>query len=102
MAAVLQQVRHREAGLHGNIKNDTYRASLPAIRLNASLELHTGCVNHVSFNESGRILSSVDAWTTCYMKRACRGGHVLLLLCRDQTAERLGRHAAGHLGREHT
>lgn len=53
VAAVLRQIRDREAGLHGSIKPDTYRASLPAMRMNASLELHTGCVNHVSFNESG-------------------------------------------------
>ena len=66
VAAVLQQVRDREAGLHGTIKPDIYRASLPAMRLNATLEMHTGCVNHVSFNESGIASRTITKWATCY------------------------------------
>lgn len=49
-------VRDREEGQRyaGPLfKGEVYRSSLPYMRKTGTLEMHTGCVNHISFSESG-------------------------------------------------
>ena len=49
-------IREREEGQrHAGplFKQTFYERSLPTIRKTGTLQMHTGCVNHISFSESG-------------------------------------------------
>lgn len=49
-------IREREEGQRHagpTFKQMLYERSLPTIRKTDSLQMHTGCVNHISFSESG-------------------------------------------------
>ena len=53
--AVIRQVQDRQAGggMPHAFTRSVYAASLPSMRLQSVLDLHTGCVNHVAFNDAG-------------------------------------------------
>lgn len=53
---MLKPLQDRERGLSGSPISFTkaaYVAALPTLRMEGSLTLHRGCVNHISFSESG-------------------------------------------------
>ena len=52
-------IREREQGQHqagSSFRDVLYRDSLPILRRAGNLEMHTGCVNHISFSENGGCL----------------------------------------------
>ena len=52
---VIKQLQDRQAGggMPHAFTRSVYAASLPSMRLQSVLDLHTGCVNHVAFNDAG-------------------------------------------------
>lgn len=53
---MLRPLQDRERGLCGSplaFTKAAYVAALPTIRMKGSLKHHSGCVNHISFSESG-------------------------------------------------
>ena len=49
----------REQGQHSAgscFRDAVYRDTLPMLRQTGTLGMHTGCVNHISFSESGECL----------------------------------------------
>jgi hypothetical protein len=58
VGTVIRQLQDRQLGAHGlqhAFTRSVYAASLPSMRLQSILDLHTGCVNHVSFNDTGAL-----------------------------------------------
>ena len=53
-------LREREQGQHSAgscFRDAVYRDTLPMLRQTGTLGMHTGCVNHISFSESGEPLA---------------------------------------------
>ena len=58
VSTVIRQLQDRQSGAHGlphAFTRSVYTASLASMRLHSILDLHSGCVNHVSFNDTGAL-----------------------------------------------
>lgn len=58
---MLKPLQDRERGLYGSplaFNKAAYVAALPTMRMECSLRHHGGCVNHISFSESGAPLAT--------------------------------------------
>ena len=52
-------IKEREQGQHhagSSFRDALYKNSLPIMRRVGNLEMHSGCVNHISFSENGECL----------------------------------------------
>ena len=72
---MFKPLEDRERGLSGSPLSFTkaaYVAALPTLRMEGSLKHHRGCVNHISFSESGAfLLLSLQLWRRSFPVRNC-------------------------------
>ncbi|BDA50285.1 probable DDB1- and CUL4-associated factor 6 [Coccomyxa sp. Obi] len=89
---MLKPLQDRERGLSGSPLSFTkaaYVAALPTLRMEGDLRHHRGCVNHISFSESGDTLLSgsddtlMGVWDVERRKLRCslRTGHTANIFC---------------------